>query len=257
MKKQLLFLLPACLLLASCGGTSDAVPIDDEQVIDSTSGVSKLDAIEDNLVENLGDRCATIAETVESGDFAITYGNASMTANYKSSTEAKFDIPDNELYLYNAITFSISGDNTAIQSTTEQYVYSFDGQYAQKTVSNDGFTTETNRTVLAQTVYASTMYEATVSAIIATLTNGEWTNVVFYGNSNDYDLRIVAEGDNSASCNVTFVDGLLTNFVMTQTADFSTLVEGMTGTFTATDKVTFTYSDSLDITHPDLSAEEW
>lgn len=305
MKKQLLILVPALILLASCGtrlesdsassgedvsaseSTSESweslgshsgfssksneskeseesssedksVSISGEEISDS-EGQDRLASIEDNLATVMADKCVTVTDNMESGDFAVTYSGLEMTMNYNQSLISQYDIVDNELYMYIKTNIIATYYGQASETISETYAYYFDEQYAQKGVTSNSGSSEATvtRDVSARTMDVASTYVTTIETIIAFLDTYSWTDITYYGGEDSNDIRVVATGEDDSSLDMTFDDGLITSLVMAQMQDLSTALSGMTGTFLATERMSFTYSSSLDIPHPDLTSSDW
>lgn len=250
------------MLLASCGTSeTKAVPITDEAEITDSQGEAKLEAIEENLPTALASKkCVTISDNLESGDFTTTYSGIEMTVSLKETMTAQFDAVDDEYYVYYGTETTASAQGSSATSKTELYSYYFDNQLAVKQVVDlgTGATPMTTRDVTSATMNVGEVYASAIDLLVEYLDTYTWTDVTYYGNSNDYDIRVAATGENGVSLDITFADGVITNFVMTQTFNMSDLTAGqMNGQFTATERATFTYSDSMDISKPDITATDW
>lgn len=211
------------MLLASCGsGDSQTVNISNESEITSSEGEAKLEAIEANLENAITNKCAVVTDSLESGDFSISSGGVEIAMNLKRNMDMHFDTIDNELYGYQSVSITIKSDSSSIadvDSKEEMYAYYFDGVYAQKNIT---IGVRTSRNSVHRDMDVANSYALTVNSLIVGLDDYSWTDVTYYGNSNDYDLRVAATGENNASLDFTFADGLLTNFVLTNEFPVST-----------------------------------
>lgn len=259
MKKHLLFLLPSLLLIPACA-TGSGSGIANESEMASSEAAAKVEAVTENIDENVSGKCVSLETTTESGDFNMTLLGVTVTGNASQKTTGQFDTIDNEMAVHSSsetsMSYAVQGTAASSTISSDTYVYYTDGTAAMKTVyASDGSEPSITRSVESEETNVSDLYAEIVLTYLSYLEQYEWDSVTYYGNSNDYDLRIAAKGEGDFHYDITFVDGLPQSFEMTQL--FSESATGMSFSYTGTIKGTFSYSDSMDITFPDFTVEEW
>lgn len=258
--KKLFVLGASALLLCSCGGTT----IDSS--LDETAGQEKLDSINENMETALGNKCVTIEAPVEVEPISVESSGFSSSVTYTGSITQQFDTVDEVAYVHEVASIKISGGNEALtinmNMDTDVEAWVFDGQMATKSyMSSNLLGTEQTETDYSIDDFGDSIKDVALDSLLEVgdyATNANWGTINYYGSSNEGDLRIVASNGMIGtfpveSFEITYEGGLPRKATIKQSGGIELSDAEMM--FTTT--YTINYPDSLNITTPDLTSEEW
>lgn len=259
--KKAVPLLSIALLLFSCG---KSINVPDEASITKEEGERKwsLIADKDALSANFGNKCLEVSITTDFTDITLALDSSfSLSISANGSQQTLYDTVDDVCYqksdFFMSIETNVDGYRQIADGDTLSETWSFSGNSATKSVIVSDGESVTDYSIAKKSTTAKEDAANLLSSYIPSLDDYTWESLEYFGNEKEYDLRVSGSNGEDASGNViekfdiTFIDGLPTNYSLSQT----TILQGQKTPVTAS--ATFSYPSSLDIATPDLSSEEW